>query len=68
VPWWLNNYNWVNKKGTNNMDIESPEAADVLLRSVDANAKALKDLIQIVKKLKEDMRELKKRVEKLENL
>jgi len=54
------------KKGTASMDIESPEAVDVLLRSVDANAKALKDLIQIVKKLKEDMRELKKRVEKLE--
>lgn len=48
------------------MDIESPEAAEVLVRSIDANAKALKDLIRIVKGLKEEVRELKERLEKLE--
>ncbi len=48
------------------MDIESPEAAEVLVRGIDSNAKALKDLIKIVKKMKGELGELKEKVEVLE--
>ena len=41
------------------MDIESPEAADILVRTMDANSKAIKELVERVKKLEQEVRQLK---------
>ena len=48
------------------MDIESPEAAEVLVRGIDSNARALKDFIRIVKKMRSDINELKWKVDALQ--
>jgi hypothetical protein len=48
------------------MDIESPEAAEVLVRGIDSNARALKDFIRIVKKMRNDINELKWKVDALQ--
>lgn len=48
------------------MDIESPEAAEILVQGIDSNARALKDFIRIVKKMKNDLNDLKWKVEALQ--
>lgn len=48
------------------MDLESPEAVDILLRTIDANSKAIKDLSTMLKHLKEEVHALKDKVERLE--
>lgn len=50
----------------NTMDIESPEAADILVRTMDANSKAIKELVERVKKLEQEVRQLKEDAKKRE--
>ncbi|HPA15639.1 MAG TPA: hypothetical protein PKV75_10275 [Desulfobacterales bacterium] len=48
------------------MDIGAPEAAEILIRNIDANTKAIIDLTRVIKILKEEIHQLKERVEKIE--